>query len=58
MERIGQERDEAEEAEQAGERPLDGALAPLALRLDAEVATHLLEGDLNHPSTLPPKQQS
>ncbi len=41
--------DETEQAEEAGHRPLDGAPGPVALGLDAEVTTRLLERHLDIP---------
>ena len=43
IERIGQERNETEEAEEAGHRALDGVLTPVSMGRDAEVPTGLLE---------------
>ncbi len=38
---VGEQRDQAEEAEEARGRPLDGGVRPLPLRLDAEVSAAL-----------------
>lgn len=50
MERIGKERDEAEKAEEAGDRPLDGALAPVSLGREAALAAGLREGHRAMPA--------
>src|SRR3954447_24703617 len=50
------ERDEGEQAEQGGGGSGDGLIGPLALGLDAEVATDLGEGDLGTPATRKPAQ--
>jgi len=47
---LGHERDEAEEAQEAGRGAGDGAIGPLALRFEAEVGAHLLERHLNVPA--------
>src|SRR5215211_3330468 len=50
------ERDEGEQAEQGGGGAGDGLIGPLALGLDAEVATDLGEGDLGTPAANEPAQ--
>src|SRR4051794_37945652 len=50
------ERDEGEQAEQGGGGAGDGLIGPLALGLDAEVATDLGEGNLGAPATNEPAQ--
>jgi len=57
VEGIGEERDEAEEPEEAGQRPLDRTSAPVSLGLDTQMATGFRERDLHHPTRIPPKQQ-
>src|SRR3954451_20714457 len=53
---ISPERDEGEQAEQGGGGAGDGLIGPLALGLDAEVATDLGEGDLHAPAADEPAQ--
>src|SRR3954451_3558789 len=53
---IGPERDEGEQAEQGGGGASDGLIGPLALGLDAEMATDLGEGDLGAPAASKPAQ--
>src|SRR3954471_4044976 len=50
------ERDEGEQAEQGGGGASDSLIGPLALGLDAEVATDLGEGDLDAPAANEPAQ--
>src|SRR5690349_4536233 len=50
------ERDEGEQAEQGGGGAGDGLIGPLALGLDAEVATDLGEGDFGAPAASKPAQ--
>src|SRR4051812_48609168 len=47
---LSEEGSDGEEAKEAGRGPGDGEVAPLALRLDAEVAACLLERDLHAPA--------
>src|SRR5215218_10270719 len=46
----GQQGDDREQAEQAGRGAGDRLVRPLPLGLDAEVVTHLAEGDLQLPA--------
>jgi hypothetical protein len=48
--RMRQERHHREEAEESGRRPQDRPFGPLALRLDAEVGPHLVEGHFALPA--------
>src|ERR1044071_883282 len=50
------EGDEREQAEQGGGGAGDGLIGPLALGLDAEMATDLGEGDLGAPAASKPAQ--
>src|SRR5215204_503501 len=50
------ERDEGEQAEQGGGGASNGLIGPLALGLDAEVATDFGEGNLGAPATNKPAQ--
>src|SRR4051812_50167265 len=50
------ERDEGEQAEQGGGGASDSLIGPLALSLDAEMATDLGEGDLGAPAASKPAQ--
>src|SRR4051794_41819078 len=50
------ERDEGEQAEQGGGGASDSLIGPLALGLDAEMATDLGEGDLGAPAASKPAQ--
>src|SRR4051795_10680504 len=53
---LSPERDEGEQAEQGGGGARDGLIGPLALGLDAEMATDLGEGDLGAPAASKPAQ--
>src|SRR3954467_528751 len=46
----GQERDQGEQPKQTRRRTGDGQVRPLALGLDAEVVTHVPEGDFHLPA--------
>src|SRR5215204_6107347 len=46
----GQERDQGEQPEQTRRRTGDGQVRPLALGLNAEVVTHVPEGDFHLPA--------
>src|SRR3954462_356786 len=52
----GQERDQGEQPEQTRRRTGDGQVRPLALGLDAEVVTHVPEGDFHLPALDEPGQ--
>src|SRR4051794_22216425 len=52
----GQERDQGEQSKQAGRGAGDGQVRPLALGLNAEVVTHVPEGDFHLPALDEPGQ--
>src|SRR3954467_12718243 len=52
----GQERDQGEQPEQTRRRTGNGQVRPLALGLDAEVVTHVPEGDFHLPALDEPGQ--
>jgi len=51
---VGQERDEGKQAQEGGRDAADGPVRPLALRFDAEMVAHFMEGHFNRPYTLHP----
>src|SRR5262249_16170589 len=53
---VSKEQDDAQEAEEAGSRPVHGPGAPVALRLKAEVGACLFEGNFDLPATEIPRE--